>query len=181
MRNASRYGYRWILPYGSHKARIPSRTISAVIVSSSVLHILSNQNGERECHTCKGHHGRDEKGQNEGKLSQEDRGFEKLDRRESIHDDLDEGQRTKEKRQASISVISSYRNTVSMLYEERQLKFNDSTQLAFNQYATSIGLCPSCIFISPTNFFSQRDTCTRQQTEWRTRKPLYWRVQVSRC
>ena len=68
--------------------------------------------------------------------------------------DLDEGQRTKEKRQASISVISSYRSSICMLYEESQLKFNDSTQLAFNQNATSIGLCPSCIFISPTNFFS---------------------------
>ena len=79
MRHASRYGYRWILPYCNQKAGIPSGTTSSVIVSSLVLHILSNQNGERECQTCKGHHGRGEKGQNEGNLSQEDRGFEVLD------------------------------------------------------------------------------------------------------
>lgn len=43
--------------------------------------------------------------------------------------------RTNETRQASISVISSYRSAICMLYEESQLKFNDSTQLAFNQFA----------------------------------------------
>ena len=34
---------------------------------------------------------------------------------------------TKEKKQASISVISSYRSSICMLYEESQLKFDDST------------------------------------------------------
>ena len=47
-----------------------------------------------------------------------------------------EDNRTKEEKQASVSVISSYRSAIGMLYEECQLKFDDATQLAFNQFAS---------------------------------------------
>ena len=43
--------------------------------------------------------------------------------------------RTKAKRQASVSVIGSYRSAIAMLYEESNIKFNDETLLAFNKFA----------------------------------------------
>lgn len=46
-----------------------------------------------------------------------------------------EDKRTKEKRFASVSVISGFRSSIGMLYEENNLKFDDATQLAFNQFA----------------------------------------------
>ena len=43
--------------------------------------------------------------------------------------------RTKAKRQASVSVIGSYRSAIAMLYEESNIKFNDETVLALNKFA----------------------------------------------
>jgi hypothetical protein len=45
-------------------------------------------------------------------------------------------QKTKETRRASISVISSYRSAICMLYEERGLKLDDALDLAFNQFSS---------------------------------------------
>ena len=46
-----------------------------------------------------------------------------------------EDRRTKVKRQASVSVIGSYRSAIAMLYEEQNLKYNDETLLAFTKFA----------------------------------------------
>ena len=46
-----------------------------------------------------------------------------------------EDKRTKEKRQASVSVIGSYRSSIAMLYEERNIRFDDKTMIAFNKFA----------------------------------------------
>ena len=44
-----------------------------------------------------------------------------------------EDKRTKEKRQASVSVIGSYRSSIAMLYEEQNIRFDDETMIAFNK------------------------------------------------
>jgi hypothetical protein len=50
-------------------------------------------------------------------------------------DSVVEDKRTKVKRQASVSVIGSYRSAIAMLYEEQNLKYDDETVLAFNKFA----------------------------------------------
>jgi hypothetical protein len=42
------------------------------------------------------------------------------------------------KRQASVSVIGSYRSSIAMLYEENNIKFDDATMLALNKFAGGI-------------------------------------------
>ena len=46
-----------------------------------------------------------------------------------------EDKRTKVKRQASVSVIGSYRSAIAMLYEEQNLKYDVEAVLAFNKFA----------------------------------------------